>query len=225
LNIKEIKDVDGIDFGPSGLVPAIAQDAATLDVLMLAYMDREALQKTLSTGRAHYYSRSRKALWLKGETSGNFQDVGSILYDCDADAVLLMVAPRGPACHTGERSCFFRALKGDAPAMRGGPRVIGELYGVIRARFGADPAGSYVASLHAKGLRGILDKVEEEAAELVEAASGKGGVEVVRETADLWFHTLVLLAERGIGVEDVFAELSRRSGTSGIKEKESRGKK
>lgn len=223
---KIFKRLDGLDikdikFGSTGLVPAIAQDFRTLEVLMLAYMNREALEKTLSTGKAHYFSRSRNALWLKGETSGNFQEVRGVYYDCDADAVLLLVNPLGPACHTGERTCFYRAILKET-AMPGGPRVIKDVFEAIKKRRSASPEKSYVASLYGKGLSGILEKVGEESAELVEAAEKKGRDAVVYELCDLWFHTMVLLANEGIEIEDVFGELARRFGTSGIAEKESR---
>lgn len=222
-------DISEIKFGPDGLVPAIAQDINTSEVLMMAYMNREALEKTLSTGRAHYWSRSREKLWLKGETSGNFQDVLAVHYDCDADTILLTVAPAGPACHTGEVSCFFRALKEGAktrapaePLAPAGPGILKELYNVLKARKDADPDKSYVASLYGKGLDKILEKVEEESGELREAASSRGLEDLVHETADLWFHTLVLLAYKGVEIEEVWAEFKERFGTSGHVERASR---
>jgi len=218
LDIKDIK------FDASGLVPAIAQDADTLEVLTLAYMNKEALEKTLSTGKVHYFSRSRNKLWLKGETSGNFQEVKSVYYDCDGDAILVLVHPLGPACHTGERTCFYRALSEKTVKPSGG-RVIKDVFEVIKSRKSASADKSYVASLYAKGLPKILEKVREESGELVEAAEKKGKSDVVYELCDLWFHTMVLLANEGIEIEDVFSELARRFGTSGITEKESRPKK
>lgn len=218
-NFSEIK------FGPDGLVPSVAQDAATLEVLMVAYMNRESLEKTLSTGKAHFYSRSRQSLWLKGETSGNFLEVRSVRYDCDGDTILLLVEPKGPACHTGERSCFYRSLKEDERPAPPGPRVLKALYEIIKERKNSPPDKSYVASLYAKGLPKILAKIEEESGELVEAAREKGRDEVLYEFCDLWFHTLVLLSNEGLEIEAVFAELGRRFGVSGITEKESRGKK
>lgn len=218
-------DTSMIKFDDRGLVPAVAQDASTLEVLMVAYMDKEALEKTVETGKAHYYSRSRKSLWLKGETSGNFQLVRSILYDCDADTILLTVDPLGPACHTGERTCFFRAVKGEAAVKPSGSRILTELFKVLKERKDAPPEKSYVASLYAKGLPKILAKIEEESAELVEAAREKQRQDVLYELCDLWFHSMVLLAEKGIGIDEVYSELGRRFGISGIEEKESRGKK
>lgn len=219
-------DVSMIKYDEKGLVPAIAQDADTFEVLMMAYMNKEALEKTVSTGRAHFYSRSRERLWLKGETSGNFLEIKGVSYDCDCDAILLLVHPKGPACHTGERSCFYRRL-GDAAAkpLPAGPAVLKELYNIIRKRKGADPSKSYVASLCAKGTTRINEKIAEESGELIEAANVKDKKEIVHEMADLWFHTLVLLSYKEIGAEELFKELGRRFGLSGIEEKESRGKK
>lgn len=217
-------DITGLKFDANGLIPAIAQDEATLEVLMMAYMNKEAVEKTFSTGRAHYFSRSRNKLWLKGETSGNFQEVKAVLYDCDADTLLLMVRPLGPACHTGERTCFYRRLDKGAPLKGGGEGVIAGLERILKDRKGADPSTSYTASLYSKGLSKILEKVKEESAELIEAAAVKEKKDIVYELCDLWFHTMVLLAHKDIDMKDVFAELSRRFGTSGIAEKESRKK-
>ncbi|HHL40652.1 MAG TPA: bifunctional phosphoribosyl-AMP cyclohydrolase/phosphoribosyl-ATP diphosphatase HisIE [Deltaproteobacteria bacterium] len=219
-------DLKEIRFDERGLVAAVAQDAVTGEVLMVAWMNAEAVEKTLSSGKAHYYSRSRRRLWLKGETSGNFQYVRSVFYDCDGDTLLLRVDPAGPACHTGERTCFYRTLKdgggGDGGGGEATSRIIDELYGVVASRKGADAASSYTASLYAGGLARINSKVEEEAAELVEAAAQKGDDQVVHELCDLWFHTLVLLAHRDIAVKRVYDELARRFGTSGIEEKKAR---
>src|SRR3989337_2414930 len=135
-----------IKFSPDGLIPAIAQDSVSGEVLMLAYMNKESLDKTLSTGRAHYFSRTRDKLWLKGETSGNFQEVTEILYDCDADALLLKVRQTGNACHTGERTCFFRRLDSGGRETKDAS-VIAGLFRVIKERKKADIEESYVASL------------------------------------------------------------------------------
>lgn len=218
-------DIDEIRFNDAGLVPAVAQDAATLKVLMLAWMNREAVEKTIETGKAHYWSRSRGELWLKGGTSGNVQNIRSMHYDCDADAILMVVDPMGPACHTGETTCFYRSVAGEDKEAPGGERVLNELFDVIKSRKGSSPDKSYVASLYSKGMEKILAKVEEESGELIEAAREKGRKEVVYELCDLWFHTMVLLADRDIPIEDVYNELARRFGISGIDEKASRGKK
>jgi phosphoribosyl-ATP pyrophosphohydrolase/phosphoribosyl-AMP cyclohydrolase len=219
-----LNETGSIKFNDKGLVPAIAQDIRTGEVLMMAWMNAEALEKTISSGKAHFYSRSRKSLWLKGETSGNFQEVKSMRYDCDGDTLLLLVEPKGPACHTGERTCFYRSL-GPEEAKPVGPTVISELAKVLEERKKADPGSSYVASLYAKGLPKILAKIEEETNELVEAASEKDNSQVLYEFCDLLFHSMALLSHKGIAIDEVFAELSRRFGTSGIEEKNSRGAK
>ncbi len=227
-------EFDYIKFDERGLVPAVAQEATTGEVLMLAYMNREALEKTLSSGMAHYYSRSREKLWKKGETSGNVQQVLELLYDCDGDTILLKVAQSGVACHEGERSCFFRRIEAKAfkaagksetdAAATGDAGVINELYKVILERKDASPDKSYVASLYSKGVQKIAAKVHEESAELINAARKEGREEVIHEFCDLWFHTLVLIGIEDIKIEEVFAELKRRFGTSGLEEKASRKK-
>ncbi len=225
MSFKDV--IDRIKFDERGLIPAIAQDATTGDVLMLAYMNRESFEKTLETGKAHYYSRSRKALWLKGETSGNIQTVKEILYDCDADTLLLKVEQKGVACHTGSRSCFFTTVKEAGGGDDGGfatPYVLNEIYEVIKERKATMPEDSYVASLIRKGVNKILDKVSEEAAEVVDASLNKGREDIVYEMADLWFHTLVLLGYSDISPVEVYKELRRRFGLSGIEEKRRRKK-
>ncbi len=215
-------DIGRIKFGPDGLIPAIAQDSVTSEVLMLAYMNAESLELTLSTRKAHFYSRSREKLWCKGETSGNFLSVQSMRYDCDADTILMQVVPVGPACHTGEVSCFFNAIDLGDTTDPAGPGILGKLYRILEARKGEAADNSYVASLYSKGQSKILEKVAEEAGELDEAAREKDDKETVHELVDLWFHTLVLTAHKGIGIEKIFAEFDRRFGTSGIDEKKSR---
>jgi len=216
--------IDAVKFDSQGLLPAIAQDATTGEVLMMAYMNREALEKTVSTGKAHYFSRSRNRIWLKGETSGNFQEVREVLYDCDGDTILLKVNQMGVACHTGERSCFFRRLSGEPHGVEQGEgsQILDNLYNVILERKRTLPERSYVASLLKKGLDEILNKVEEEATELILASKGRGKKEIIHELVDLWFHTLVLLGEKEIPLQEVYGELKRRFGISGIEEKEKR---
>ncbi len=214
-------DISVIKFDAQGLCPAIAQDQGTGEVLMLAYMNKEALTRTLETKKAHYYSRSREKLWLKGETSGNIQDVLAVYYDCDADAILLSVESRGPACHTGERTCFFRAID-EFEKKAEGPAIIKSVFEVIKKRKAAPPDESYVASLYAKGVPKILEKIKEESGELIEAATDKENKEVVHELTDLLFHCLVLLSKKDIEVDEVFKELKKRFGTSGIAEKNAR---
>lgn len=226
LNIMKI--LDEIKFDEKGLVPAIAQDFKTGEVLMMAYMNREALEKSLSSGRATYFSRSRNKLWLKGETSGHFQNIKCAYYDCDIDTILLKVEQVGAACHTGERSCFFREIELQFKDPRSHCRdfsssaILDRVYDVILERKSNPGERSYVSSLFTKGGDTILKKIGEEASELL--ISGKGGnkEEVVHELADLWFHSLVLLGYLNINPEDVYQELKRRFGKSGIDEKEGR---
>jgi len=222
-------DIKDVKFDAAGLVPAIAQDSVTGEVLMLAYMNRESLNKTLSGGRACFYSRSRKTLWLKGESSGNFLYVQSVAYDCDGDTLLLGVDPAGPACHTGERSCFYRSLSGAGVKGTGlstpDSSILKGLQKVLVERKSASPDSSYVAGLYAGGADAILAKVAEEADEFIEAARGEPDKNTIHEAADLLFHTMVMLCKRGIGIEQVLGELARRFGTSGIEEKRSRSDK
>lgn len=218
-----------IKFDEKGLAPAIAQDYMTGEVLMMAYMNREALEKTIVSGKAHYFSRSRERLWLKGETSGHFQHIKGIHYDCDLDTLLLKVEQIGSACHTGERSCFYREIettfKDTSSKNTSTSAILDSVYKVIIDRKSNPQERSYVSSLFTKGTDAVLKKVGEEASELV--ISGKGGKkeEVIYETADLWFHSLALLGYLGIRPEEVYGELKRRFGTSGVEEKERRSKK
>ncbi len=227
--VRTVINIDSIKFDEKGLVPAIAQEEATGEVLMLAYMNKESLEKTLATGKAYYFSRSRQELWLKGESSGNLQEVHSIKYDCDCDTLLLKIHQTGVACHTGQRSCFYREIKNFKDNVATKPasaEVITSLYQVILERKGqTEDDRSYVASLFAKGTEKIAEKIAEESAELIEAAIEKDNKEIVYELCDLWFHTLVMLGHKDIDLGDVFTELARRFGRSGIEEKESRTKK
>jgi phosphoribosyl-ATP pyrophosphohydrolase/phosphoribosyl-AMP cyclohydrolase len=202
-----------VSFGETGLIPAIAQDAATGEVLMQAYMNAEALARTLQTGQAHYYSRSRKRLWRKGEESGHVQRVREVRYDCDGDAVLVLVEQEGPACHTGNRSCFFRQLDpaGSRPSAAGA-FSLPALYTLLLQRKADRPQGSYTGELFAKGPDRILKKIAEEAAEVLLAAKDSDRAQTLYELADLWFHTLVLMAQMEIPPDDVLAELRRRHG-------------
>jgi phosphoribosyl-ATP pyrophosphohydrolase/phosphoribosyl-AMP cyclohydrolase len=195
-----------------GLVPAIVQEASTGQVLMLAYMNRASLQKTVETGETWFWSRSRGELWHKGATSGNTQKVVEVRYDCDADALLLRVEADGPACHTGHRSCFYRRLPGGVEAGEGSlPRgILTRLEAVIQDRKSTPRPGSYTRQLLEAGLSQILKKVGEEAVEVIVAAQGEGDERLVSELADLVYHTLVLLASRDLSWADVEAELARR---------------
>jgi phosphoribosyl-ATP pyrophosphohydrolase/phosphoribosyl-AMP cyclohydrolase len=215
--LYENAKIDDIAFGPDGLVPAIAQDAGTREVLMLAWMNRESLRKTLDTGLAHYYSRSRACLWLKGETSGHFQRITEIRRDCDSDALLLLVEQTGAACHTGNRSCFYRDIAGESVAevATSSPParcedILSELQSVIEDRRRNPKEGSYTNYLFGKGMDKILKKVGEESAEIIIAAKNPSQSDLVGEVADMMFHVSVLLAERGLAWRDVCAELERR---------------
>ena len=217
---------ESVRWNADGLVPAIVQDAVRGDVLMLAWMNRESLALTLDEGRTVFWSRSRGEIWRKGETSGNVQRVRDIRLDCDGDTLLIAVDQAGgAACHTGERTCFFRSVdEGGEPSSTGTlpGGALGSLARRLEERKGADPATSWTARLYADGLDAILKKVGEEATETVLAAKGGERSRVVAETADLWFHTMVLLANLGLGPEDVLEELDRRAGKSGLAEKAAR---
>jgi phosphoribosyl-AMP cyclohydrolase / phosphoribosyl-ATP pyrophosphohydrolase len=205
-----------VEFDQNGLVPVIAQDAATGDVLTLAYANREALEKTLVSGEAHYYSRSRSELWRKGATSGNTQRVVEVRLDCDGDALLYRVEPRGPACHTGEKSCFYTTLAGEGVGISAADHDVGfgtmveRLAGTIAQRHRDLPEGSYTAGLIQQGTERLAQKVGEEAVEVVVAALAEE--RLAEETADLVYHLLVLLEERGVGIEDVARVLHDRHG-------------
>jgi phosphoribosyl-AMP cyclohydrolase / phosphoribosyl-ATP pyrophosphohydrolase len=209
--------VDALKFDAQGLIPAVVQEADTGEVLMVAWMDREALSATLATGFSHFWSRSRKALWRKGETSGHTQHVRGVYADCDGDVLLLQVHQEGPACHTGHRTCFFTTLHGgDTASAMPAANMLDRLQRVVAERKALAPAGSYVAGLLAKGEAAVCRKVGEEAIEVIAAAlGGEGDRRVVEEVADLWFHTVVLLGERGIPLGDVLKELARRHAARG----------
>ena len=198
---------DELTFDERGLIPAVVQAADTGEVLMVAWMDRNAVEATLTTGVTHFWSRSRQAPWRKGETSGHEQHVVGVYADCDADTLLVQVHQVGVACHTGARSCFFNTLQGGAPATS----MLERIERIVDERKRAPASGSYVAGLLAKGEAAVCRKIGEEAVEVVTAAlGGEGDARVVEEVADLWFHTLVLLGERGIPLREVMEELARR---------------
>jgi len=202
-----------IKFDEQGLVPAIVQDANTLEVLTLAYMNAESLKRTIETNETWFWSRSRSSLWHKGETSGNKQRVVNISIDCDHDAIRILVLPEGPACHTGAQSCFH---KGDAPISDNRKdqldlgSVVSDLYRLIGSRKGERPAGSYSTYLFDQGLDKILKKLGEESAETIIAAKNDDPDALVRETADLLYHLIVLLVDRGVSLEQVSGELVAR---------------
>lgn len=206
---------DDLKWDAQGLIPAVVQDTETGQLLMVAWMSPTSLEETRRTGLSHFWSRSRNALWRKGETSGHTQHVDGLYADCDRDTLLVQVHQDGVACHTGARSCFFTRLDGgDAAPASGaaaGPAMLEVLERVLESRKVAPPPGSYVAGLLEKGQPQICRKIGEEAAEVMTAAlGGEGDERVVSEVADLWFHTMVLLTARGIPVRRVFQELARR---------------
>jgi phosphoribosyl-AMP cyclohydrolase / phosphoribosyl-ATP pyrophosphohydrolase len=198
---------EGLVFDASGLLPVIAQDRDSGDVLMLAWANAEAVARTAETGLAHFWSRSRKALWQKGETSGNALRVVEARADCDNDALLLVVEPAGPACHTGTRTCFGET----SPTAAGMPF---ELARVVRERAQAKPEESYTARLLAKGQAAVLKKIGEEATEVVLAAAAESDTRLAEESADLLFHLLVALHQRGVPLSRVMEELRRRRAAS-----------
>jgi len=199
--------LEELRYDGQGLIPAVVQEAETGEVLMVAWMDREAVTNTLATGLTHFWSRSRQAAWRKGETSGHSQHVQGVYADCDADTLLVQVHQDGVACHTGQRSCFFTALQGPGAA----GNMLHRIERIVADRKAAPPAGSYVAGLLAKGEGAVCRKIGEEAVEVITAAlGGEGDRRVMEEVADLWFHTLVLLGERSIPLGDVLEELARR---------------
>ena len=207
--------IERIKFDANGLVPAVVQDAATGTVLMLAYMNRESLAKTLATGTTWFYSRSRQELWNKGATSGHVQMVKELLYDCDGDTLLVKVEQKGAACHEGTYSCFSRRF-GEAestlterPALAAA-EVLTELFAVLEDRRQNPQQGSYTSSLFAKGEDRILKKIGEEAAETIIAAKNHSQGEVIYEMADLWYHCLVLLAAHKIDFAALIEELGKR---------------
>ena len=206
--------VEGIRFDERGLVSVIVQDATTSAVLTLAYANREAVEKTLASGEAHYYSRSRDELWRKGATSGNTQKVVEVRLDCDGDALLYRVEPRGSACHTGEESCFFTTVDGTGFEADDGARDLGimvkSLTGTIAQRHREMPEGSYTARLLGGGTERVAQKVGEEAVEVVVAALTNE--RLAEEAADLVYHLLVLLEERGVGTDEVAEVLRDRHG-------------
>lgn len=200
-----------IQFNEQGLVPAIVQDAHSKEVLTLAYMNEQSLQKTLETKETWFYSRSRQQLWHKGETSGNVQTVVDIRYDCDADALLILVEPKGPACHTGEYSCFHHRLNDEKPvATPNRFAILSVLESLIAEREAKRPEGSYTTYLFEKGIDKIAKKVGEEAAEVIIAAKNRSKEELRWEAADLLYHLLVLLREQRVSLDDVLSVLAER---------------
>ena len=210
-----------LKFNGQGLIPAIVQDVNSGQVLMMAYMNQEALDKTVASGQTWFYSRSRQCLWKKGETSGHIQVVQEIRYDCDQDTLLVLVEQTGAACHTGHYSCFYRTLDGQEkePALfdaaqvyqgKEGPAILLELMEVIRQRQKDRPEGSYTTYLFNEGIDKILKKVGEESAEVIIAAKNPDNSELIYEVGDMIYHLLVLLVEKGVDITEIFAELRSR---------------
>lgn len=217
-----------VDWEKCELLPVIVQDVLTNEVLMMAYMNEEALSLSLSTKTAHYFSRSKQRIWKKGESSGHIQTIHSFSLDCDNDTLLIKVMQEGVACHTGRRSCFFTelatgeinaAVEVDTSAAYG---VIDTLYHTIQKRKNADPSSSWTAKLLSKGENAILKKVVEEAGEFSFAVKDDDAHEIVYEAADLTYHVLVALASKNISPDRIKQELARRFGMSGIAEKNAR---
>ncbi|MBP5356547.1 MAG: bifunctional phosphoribosyl-AMP cyclohydrolase/phosphoribosyl-ATP diphosphatase HisIE [Clostridia bacterium] len=200
-------DTSGLKFDANGLIPAIVVDASTKKVLTLAYMNKESLEITLQKKLTCFYSRSRKELWLKGETSGNYQHVVSITADCDKDALLVLVSPDGPACHTGEESCFFNPVYEDESQNNFSYEGLMEL---IKGRKTNPKDGSYTTYLFNKGLDKILKKVGEESTEVIIAAKANDKKETIYEIADLAYHVMLLMTEAGISLKDIESELASR---------------
>lgn len=221
--------INKVDFKKQdGLIPVIAQDSETNEVLMLAYMNKEALELTLKTNFAHYFSRSKQRIWKKGESSNHTQEVKSINIDCDNDTILLKIKQNGVACHTGRKSCFFTnletnntesAVEIDTTAAYG---VIETLYHTIQEKKNDDPKKSYTAKLLQGKENSMLKKIVEEAGEFTYAVKDNDIEEVIYEGADLMYHCLVALASKNVSPDRIKQELSRRFGLSGIEEKNSR---
>lgn len=217
-----------VDWNKQPLLPVIVQDNTTNEVLMMAYMDKEALTLSLQTKLAHYFSRSKQRIWKKGESSGHVQHIKSFLIDCDNDTLLLKVDQEGVACHTGRKSCFFTELESGSETMAAevdttsAYGVIDTLYHTILERKSADPETSWTAKLLSKGENTILKKVVEEAGEFSFAVKDNNEEEIVYEAADLTYHVLVALGYKNISPDRIKQELARRFGMSGIAEKAAR---
>ena len=220
FTVSDSKVIGSLKFDERGLIPAVVQDAKSGQVLMLAYMNEESLAKTLREGKTCFYSRSRQQLWLKGETSGHFQYVQKVYYDCDADTLLLLVEQDGVACHEGFYSCFHNLLEEDGSVKTEGEpgevpghelgKVLGELYDMVKERKASRPEGSYTTYLFDKGQDKILKKVGEEAAESIIASKNNNHDEILYEVSDLFYHLMVLLAYHELNPSEIATELVRR---------------
>ncbi len=214
---------DKLKWNSDGLIPVIVQDGTTEEVLMLAYMNKDSLKQSIESGEAVYFSRSRNELWHKGETSGHFQKIRSMVFDCDADTILIKIDQIGVACHEGDKSCFHYDLnsllkngskvKLESETMLSGVSLgkrLGLLENVICNRFEKRPEGAYTTYLFEKGIDKILKKVGEEAAEVIIAAKNEGNEELIYEASDLIYHLLVLFREKNVNISDIEAELAKR---------------
>lgn len=221
-------NLDDLKWDARGLVTVVVQDAATGEIRMVAHANREAVELTISTGEAHFYSRSRGAQWKKGESSGHTIRVDEIVADCDGDALLYLGEARGPSCHTLEETCFFEPLAPEiaegAPRMPALP-ILGQLERELLSRKSASGEKSYTRHLLDRGAAKIGEKIREEAGELADALEAESDERVASEFADLFYHALVGLIHRGIPLRAVIAELGRRFGRSGLEEKASRSAK
>ena len=200
-------DIEKLKFDEKGLIPAIVVDAVSKKVLTLAYMNRESLKISMEKGLTCFYSRSRQELWLKGETSGNYQHIVSITADCDGDALTVVVEPEGPACHTGEFSCFHNPLWQSEERQE---FSLGSLMELLEGRKAHQPEGSYTTYLFQKGVDKILKKIGEECTEVIIAAKAEDRAETIYEIADLAYHVMVLMTEQGISLEEIHRELASR---------------
>ncbi len=216
--MPENKRLSAVRFGADGLVPVVTQESRSGDLLMVAFANRDALDRTLTTGLAHYYSRSRGVLWQKGETSAHIQRVVEVRLDCDGDTILYRVEQTGPACHTGTRTCFSTVLwrtggraDGGAAEEDPGGHVLSRLAHTIASRAADKPQGSYTAELLAQGIGKASQKVGEEAVEVVVAANSEDDARLASEAADLLYHLLVLLQARGVPLDAVLRELESRA--------------
>ena len=208
-----LEGLESLDFGPDGVIPAIAQDVITREVLIPGFATREMVEKTLETGRAWFWSRSRNKPWLKGEESGNFIVVREVRRNCENNAVLYLGEPVGPACHTGAIGCFYRRLDGSTivqPSSYERSGRIEWLWDVIQQRVRERPDGSYTVTLLDQGTDRVVRKIGEESAEVIIAAKNRSSSELAAEMADLWFHSLLVLQDAGISPDEVFAALAAR---------------
>lgn len=210
-------DIGSFKFNESGLIPVIVQDFNTGKVLMLAYADKKAVELTIKTGRSHFWSRSRQRIWMKGEESGNTQNIRSVRYDCDLDTLLYQVDQKGVACHTGNESCFFRTISGfegdsSATLNESADQTIDKVFKVVEDRKKNPKQDSYVSTLLTTDIERVLKKIGEESSETIIAALKGDPKETVYEITDLWFHTLVLLSKLNLRPDDIRSELERRYG-------------